>query len=356
MQPPIGFVPEGFVELFGIAGRNYLHNAEFVVNQRQGTLYDSQTLGTATASNFYTVDRWRWSASSTAGTGNVARSQITREIFAADQTDVQGSPRYFLRVTNTDVGNIASDRQHSLKQNIEFVNRVVNKNITVSFWARSSIANKQIGITFNPIQSTNGSRPANSFTAPSQAFSLTTTWQKFTATVKPTLLSGFVVGTSGNDNMEFSIVYDYLPPSGGTTFVGAWGGTGTTDIALIQIETGIEPTDFEFRQYPLDLMLCQRYYWRNPGPMADVGYNDPSFNRIIFGLTLPVQMRANPTVTSTSVSIYNNTNVTLRTFKSATVFSNQAIFLEYNNPSSPGTYGVSLYMSAGEIITASADY
>jgi hypothetical protein len=355
MQPPIGFVPEGFVELFGVSGRNYLLNAEFQINQRQGTTYDSQTLGTTTSANFYTLDRWRWSASSTANTGAVARVQITREVFNAEQTDVDGSPRYFLRVTNLTTSAIASDRQHSIKQNIENVNRVANKNITISFWAKSSIAGKQIGVMLNPIQSTNGTRPANTYNTPTQTFSLTSNWQKFTFTTKVTLTAGFIVGTSGNDNMEFSIFLDYLPPSGGTTFVGAWEGTGTTDFANIQIEGGIEPTDFEVRQPALDLMMCQRYFWRNASLMVGIGFND-TFARQVFPFILPVPMRASPTVTSTSLTVYDGSGVTTKTFKTSTSFSNQHLFLEYNNAGVTTIFIVSMYTQASEFITASAEY
>lgn len=345
------------IELFGITNKNYLHNAEFNINQRGLTVYDSQALGTSTFSNFYTLDRWRWSASSTAGTGATARVQITREVFAADQAEVEGSPRYFLRVTNLTTSAIASDRQHSLKQNIESVNCVANKNITISFWARSSIAGKQIGVSLNPIQSTNGSRPGNSFTAPTQGFSLTSTWQKFSVTMRPALLSGFVVGTSGNDNMEFSIFLDYLPPSGGTAFVGAWEGTGTTDFACIQIENGVEATNFETRQFAIDLLICQRYYWKSQGQLFAIGYNDGFFPRQIFIFSTPVPMRAMPTVTSTSMSIYDSGNVVTRAVKTITVSAgNQLILIDYI-ASSTSTFPVLLFNNGTtEFITASAEY
>lgn len=66
-------------------------------------------------------------------------------------------------------------------------------------------------------------------------------------------------------------------------------------IEYVQLERGVIPTPFEHRQYTLEVMLCQRYYFRRrvqfTGAMPTVG------NSVQMPFILPVEMRAQPTMT-----------------------------------------------------------
>jgi len=68
--------------------------------------------------------------------------------------------------------------------------------------------------------------------------------------------------------------------------------------ALIQVEEGIEATDFERRTFGEELALCQRYYWQ--GYTADHGaykYGTAGHSIMNAGSTnFPVEMRVTPTM------------------------------------------------------------
>jgi len=76
----------------------------------------------------------------------------------------------------------------------------------------------------------------------------------------------------------------------------------TIQFTGVQLELGKVATPFEYRSYGEELALCQRYfqvvYDHNNGAVA-VGRGASGGDEVVFPLTLPVCMRANPTPTST---------------------------------------------------------
>lgn len=85
--------------------------------------------------------------------------------------------------------------------------------------------------------------------------------------------------------------------------------TGT--LSQVQLEEGSLASLFEQRQYGLELVLCQRYYYQNSFPL-DFSVPTNLTSAVTSGfrpvLTHPVTMRANPTVTVTAQTQVDRAN------------------------------------------------
>lgn len=77
-----------------------------------------------------------------------------------------------------------------------------------------------------------------------------------------------------------------------------WIGTNGATFFLtgLQIEEGDAATDFEHRSYGEELALCQRYYWQNEDVFVYSKSRESDRHRDCT-ISLPVEMRATPTVT-----------------------------------------------------------
>jgi hypothetical protein len=72
--------------------------------------------------------------------------------------------------------------------------------------------------------------------------------------------------------------------------------SATWQITGVQLEAGSVATPFERRPYGTELVLCQRYYYRNAAPSGShygSGFNDSSSNAFIT-VPFPTTMRAAP--------------------------------------------------------------
>ena len=106
-----------------------------------------------------------------------------------------------------------------------------------------------------------------------------------------------------------------LPVPAGTNEVGILfvtyptGTAGANDwfeVTGVQLEVGSTATNFEYRDYGRELMMCQRYYWKtfvvDTAPAQNVAPGNQLFNictnNVSNGLYFPVSMRATPTITT----------------------------------------------------------
>jgi hypothetical protein len=255
----------------------------------------------------------------TTATANVTTSQ---QSFTVGQTDVPNNPKYFYRwdITSHTTGSGV------LEQRIEDVSTFAGNTCTLSFWAKCSTA-QTLSNSYLQVFGTGGSADV---TTSGSSFSLTTAWQKFTATFTLPSISGKTIA-GGNDylNIRFNM------PNAACA----------VDISQVQLEAGSSATEFEHRQYGTELSLCQRYYQQPidagldffPGYSIVGGYGPGCFS------TWHCEMRATPTVVVTIGSLNNVTNV------GATYFSKQRFML---NPTYTSTgYGF-FYINK---LTASAE-
>lgn len=218
--------------------RNRIINGDFSVWQR-GT---SQT-----SSGYGSDDRWRNDHS---GSTKVH----SRQAFTLGQTAVPGEPEFFSRTVVTSVAG-ANNYVHKT-QLIEGVRTFAGRTVRVSFYAKAD-ANRPLAISF--LQNFAAGSALVNFGA--QQFSLTTSWQRFTATVSVPSIAGKTIGTAVPNYLHFRFWFD----AGSGINVSETGGlgqqSGTFDIARVQLEEGAAETDFEVRPPGLELLLCQRY-WR----------------------------------------------------------------------------------------------
>jgi hypothetical protein len=194
------------------------------------------------------------------------------------------------------------------------------KNVTLSFWVRSSLTATFGGALVNGI---------NTISYPfSYTISSANTWQKIEISV-----NGETSGTWATDkSIGIKVVFGLGVGSTYSGTSGQWASTlylsstdatsviGTDDatfyITGVQLEVGSVATPFEHRSYGEELALCQRYYRRfNSVSNSSYRYfgNTYSTGASAVNIALSPEMRALPTVTvggtnasSVDLSSYNS--------------------------------------------------
>ena len=224
--------------------------------------------------------------------------------------------------TTADASPAASDYL-SIYQSIEGQNlqqlaygTSLAKSFTISFWVKSNKTG-----TFNLMCL----QLDNSLEMFSQSYTINAadTWEKKTITY-----TGDIDGVINNDNGEGLRVYFYLAAGSDRTSGSSnteWS-TYTTaneassqvnladstsnyiNITGVQLEVGDTATPFEHRPYDMELARCQRYYNRIYDIWCDSAVH-VNGGRLMVRVDYPVQMRANPTVTTNTVS---NTSCTFQ--------------------------------------------
>jgi hypothetical protein len=256
---------------------NPVLNSAFNVWQR-GT---SISLG---ASASYTVgflaDRWQTSTSA------AQASTITRQA-TGDTTnlpDIQYALRYQRNAGQT--GTAVS----GFYQSIETVNSIpfVGKTITYSFYARAgaNFSPTSSGITMALYTGTGTDESVFAYsgrvTLISAAKTLTTTWQRFTATA-----------TVGTTSKEIALGVEWTP-------TGTAGANDFFEVTGVQIDIGSVALPFRTTgtTYQQELAACQRYYYRFTGDGAyqnyGVGMAQIATSARIWVVN-PVTMRVKPT-------------------------------------------------------------
>ena len=176
---------------------------------------------------------------------------------------------YAYRLTTNGAGtSLGVNSLHLLGQRIEFGTRNLcglNKKVTVSFYAKSSIANKKIGIALVQGYGSGGS-PTASETIQGEAVTLTTSWVKYTKTFTTNTLVGKTFGTANNDSLELDLAYMWGSTMGTSFGYGAaetYVGSGTIDIAQVQLCAGDVALPFQPKSFEEELAKCMRYYQKS---------------------------------------------------------------------------------------------
>jgi hypothetical protein len=221
--------------------KNRVLNSNFSVWQR-GT---STSLAASTTG--YVSDRWFTS------TGTNQACTISRQA-TNDTTNlpfIQYCMRYQRNSGQTGVGGL------NLTQSFESVNSIplAGKTVTLSFYARA-------GANYSPASSalpfllisgtgTDQNRGTSGYTGEAYPISstatLTTTWQRFTAT-----------GTVAATTTELALYFNYTP-------TGTAGANDYYEITGVQLEAANTASPYapNGATYQAELAACQRYYWRS---------------------------------------------------------------------------------------------
>lgn len=223
-------------------GRNVLINGNFDF-WRYGTSQVNAVQGYGSA------ERWYNASSGSTRT-------VSRQAFALGQTDVPGSPEFFMRTAFT-AGAGVNDYVLSL-QRVEGVETLSGGEASVSFWARSLSADLDLAVEFRQSFGAGGSPTAARTGLDPKKFELSQAFKKYKHVVSLPSVAGCSLGTDLKDNLGLAFWYD-----AGSALSGQVGGlgrqSGTIDIAQVQLEAAGVVTEFDFRPPQLELLLAERY-------------------------------------------------------------------------------------------------
>jgi len=311
--------------------RNIIINGGMDLAQR-GT----SATGINSTSQYNTVDRFEMNVN---GMGVFTQTQST------DVPSGQGfSNSMKLDCTTADASPAASDylifRQKVEGQNLQYLKKGTSsaESLTASFWVKSN----KTGTYICELSDSDNTRTISK----SYTISSADTWEKKTIT-----FDGDTTGAFDNDNarsldLNFWLGAGSIYTSG--TLQTSWGSTNSANrsvgginladstsnewyITGVQLEAGTTASDFEFLPHDVNLLRCQRYYWKYLSDHWCVNYNDdavsPSNKRAI--IMFPTTMRAAPSVTFS----FNNTGTA-----TGTQFSSVDAITLYNNAVAGSAY------------------
>ena len=212
-------------------GRNVIINGNMAVWQRG-------TTSTSTTDGFLVADRWYIYKSG----GNTTVSQQTASLDGFT---------YSLRFQRVAGATATGTRALAHMFENTTTARLVNKTITLSFWAKcgANFSGTSSLLGWTLITGT-GSTDVNFLTTGytgqattgSGSVTLTTSWQRFSASISV---------PSGKTQMGFYL--SYAPT--GTAGANDW-----FEVTGVQLEAGAVATPFEFEDYGTTMQKCQRYY------------------------------------------------------------------------------------------------
>jgi hypothetical protein len=260
----------------------------------------------------------RWADLPSRDTGTLPTITRTRETLTAGALD---NSYYFSRLTTSGAGSsFGANAIHLYWNKIEHGTRLLcgaSKKVTVSFWARSSISNKKLGLYLTQDYGTGGS-PTSAEAITGTNWTLTSSWVKYTFTFTTNTLVGKTFGTNNNDFLQPSFVPMWgsaYAPIVGTISAETYVGSGTIDIAQVQLCAGDEALPFQPKSYSNEINDCLRYCYQltDLGDVASGSYvNTTAFQAVIH---FPVRMRINPvdletsSVTGSNFQVGVNNNV-----------------------------------------------
>ena len=181
--------------------------------------------------------------------------------------------------------------------------------VTLQFWVKSSVAQNFYGY----LRTKDGTGQGYVF----ETGSLTAdTWTKIEKTIPGN--SNITIDNNNGEGFQINISPFWGTNYTGTRPLNAWatfaGATRTPDqtstwfttndatfeITGVQLEVGSVATPFEHRSFAEEERRCQRYYYRQSAEHQYMRYDCngqcPSANGAQFVFSLPVRMRANPTI------------------------------------------------------------
>ena len=282
-------------------------NRNLVVN---GACLVSQRATSSTTSGYSTVDRFKTSHTGT----NEAPTQAQVNV-ASGTTPYTLGFRKALKITNgNQTGGANSGDMITYAYRIEA--RDMNNSgwnytstssyLTLSFWIKSSVA-QSFGCF---IRTHDGTQ----MTFPFETGSLSAdTWTKITKTIPGHASLSFdydtncgleiIIGgfwgtdyTTSDKTLDAWSAYSNDARLRDNTSTWFTTNDATLELTGLQVEVSDHATDFEHRSFAMERRLCQRYYqkYTNPKLRGVRGSNNNDCHRM--GMTLLVEMRADPTL------------------------------------------------------------
>lgn len=260
-----------------VAGfRNKIINGDFDIWQR----------GASFTTSGYTADRWAL------GLGTGAAGNVSKQ----DGAVAHGRQMAYARFARTTLGS-----SHSrLSQKIEGVGTLAGKTVTVSFWARSSLATEIRTILAQSFGT--GGSPSADVVGAAATHSLTAEWQRFNRVVTLADIAGKTRGSNGDDYLQLR--FDWL-----TTAPNPLTNVDIAHVSIVEGDASTEADPLSPRHIQQELALCQRYFHRIDTWYGGFGvrYANAAASTWDAGIApFPVIMRAIPTAAILSAPAYQN--------------------------------------------------
>jgi len=288
-----------------LGNRNDLINGAMNVSQRSASV-----TGLGATTGYYTADRWEHQFNATAG-------RLTSSVVGiSDLAGFRSALKFACTTADT---SIAADEYFVIAQKIEGFNiqsvgfgTASAKPLTLSFYAKGN-GNAQ----YTAQLQTGGSNEV------SASFNVTSSWQRFEISYPAATSVGSVLNNDNSAQLNLQIwLHAGSTFSGGTSLNTTWGSPANNTMAVgnssffsstsneffitgVQLEVGPQSTPFEHEPVGVTLSKCQRYYFQETTTSTDNGgkLGVASGNYIIIDHSLPVQMRAKPSVSLTSANL-----------------------------------------------------
>ncbi|CAH1054023.1 hypothetical protein [Paenibacillus pseudetheri] len=226
------------------------------------------------ASMSYIADRF-FAAFSIFGGGSLPSITHSRQI--ASPGDIPGAFWHYRLNTNGAGSGFGVSAFYGLFQRIESGAKYLcgsGKKFTVSFFARSSIPGKRLGVGAQVSYGTGGTPTAVEDLA-GKVVTLNTAWTKYEVPIEASTLVGKIFGTNNDDYLQLSLYSMWGSTTGSINLGGATAETfraaGNIDIAQIQINIGESALPFQPRFVSEELSLCQRYFEKSYDQHVDPG-------------------------------------------------------------------------------------
>jgi hypothetical protein len=263
------------------AGKNRIINGDMGINQRNFT--SNTTNGQFCFDRFFQTH---------GGSGTVT---VTPQTFTPGTAPVSGyESRNFVRYTTA--SGTTTSTFALFVQKIEDVRTFAGQTITVSFWAKAGSGTPKLSVEIEQSFGSGGSATVG--TSASAAFTLSTSWARYSTTINIPSITGKTIGSG-------SSLFCNIWTSAGSDFNSRANSIGiqnnSFDIWGIQAEAGSTATAFQTSTGTLqgELAACQRYYWRIvAGPTYQVFSNSgwyASSTQFEAVHRMPVSMRIAPT-------------------------------------------------------------
>src|SRR5574343_241728 len=214
--------------------KNSIMNPEAFLWQR----FTAATGTTNPASDTSTADRWKTIYAVDGGTLPTTIIHRRAALTAGESYGLQHA--YELNYNGAGSG-FGANAYYCTYQKIENGTQKLcgsGKYITVSFWAKSSVANKKIGILVDQLYGTGGS-PSGTEVLTGTTFTLTSTLTRYSCTFATNTLTGKTFGTNNDDSLQILFTHQwgsnfgaYMNTGVAETFVGS-GYTYVTGVTLL---------------------------------------------------------------------------------------------------------------------------
>ena len=265
--------------------RNQISNASFARWLRGSTFSFGGGRSATEIFYYHTADDWDLLyCAGTAGTTS-NNIEVDKRPHDIGESNVEGNPNYFYRLQKGNFAGSNNDQIIALRQRIPNVRKLQNESVTLSFYAKGSSADARLGVGFLQNFGTSGGG-ADEFgrgnTASTRVFVqgqevvLTNEWKRHTLNFNIPSISGKEIGLTGSNYTEV----DFYLQAGNTTAVErslpspvVYGGA-TFDISNVQLETGVDLSEFENIQgnFALAQMVGPRILGMASGTVSEAAH------------------------------------------------------------------------------------